>query len=109
MSRQYPELNSEALDFRVASELFAPYKKLTPNGLEDTPGHVGAPGTPSPDDRWIAAVWKGPVLAISGRLDSSRAVFGKQQGTIDRLLRRTLLLARRRRGSDRLRTKTFDG
>lgn len=39
-----PELNSEALDFRVASELFAPYRKLTPlgwNTLRVTAEHQG--------------------------------------------------------------------
>ena len=32
-----PELDSEALDFRVASELFAPVRKLTRRDLE-SPG-----------------------------------------------------------------------
>jgi len=39
-----PSLNSEALDFRAASELFAPYERLTPSAwktLRVTPEHQG--------------------------------------------------------------------
>ena len=39
-----PELNSEAIDFRAASELFAQYRKLTPQDLRTlrlTTGHQG--------------------------------------------------------------------
>lgn len=41
-----PDLNSEALDFRLASELFAPYRKLTPsawNTLRVTTTYQGRP------------------------------------------------------------------
>jgi len=70
-----PDLNSEALDFGVASELFAPYKKLTPMVWKALLRHDGASRTPGPNDWRIAVVWSGPVRAISGRLDSGRAIF----------------------------------
>ena len=34
MNNRLPDLNSEAIDFRVASEFFKPIRKLTLHGLE---------------------------------------------------------------------------
>jgi predicted HTH transcriptional regulator len=39
-----PDLNSEAIDFRAASEFFKPFRKLTPHGLQSlklTPAYQG--------------------------------------------------------------------
>ncbi len=63
-----PDLNFEALDFRVASELFAPYKKLTPMTWKTM--RV----TTEDQGRYVPTI--GGLLSIAGRLDSGRAIFG---------------------------------
>lgn len=62
------------------------------HGLEEVAGYEGAPGTPSLKDGWTVVVWKGPLPAVSRRLDTGGAVLGSQRGTMNRLLRSALLL-----------------
>jgi ATP-dependent DNA helicase RecG len=57
-----PDLNSEAMDFRAASELFAPYRKLTRQAwstLRVTTEYQGRQGGVRREDRWSV-----PLVAI---------------------------------------------
>ncbi|SPE43083.1 hypothetical protein SBA3_80009 [Candidatus Sulfopaludibacter sp. SbA3] len=79
-----PGLNSEALDFRAASEFFAPYRQLTPsawNTLRVTTEHQGRAGA----HHWgIAALRPGQVRTFSGCLNPGRPLCGDESGASPR-------------------------
>jgi Putative DNA-binding domain len=103
-----PELNSEALDFRAASELFAPVRKLTPAALRNLRGYDETPRARGSDCRRIPPFWQGPIWPFPRRVAAGRTLRWEGPRTDLGLKRDPQLLAANRRSGDRVRAEAFE-
>ena len=98
-----PDLDSEALDFRAASESFAPVRKLARKDLETLRLVTHPPGAQGADGRRHAAVRPRALALFSRRLDPGRPFRRNGQDPHRRPARDPCLPGAGDRGRDRVR------
>jgi hypothetical protein len=77
-----PELNSEAIDFRVASECFAPIRKLARHELHSLQLTTQHQGREVATIRRRVVVWRGLFETLSRSL-SARRLFQRRRQELD--------------------------
>src|ERR1035437_10045645 len=103
-----PELKSEAIDFRAASESFAPYRQMTSQAWSTLRIATEHQGRQVPTNRRTAAFRQGQVRPVSGCLDAGGSLLRNKSVPSARLSGDPLLLASSRGRSDSIRTQALD-
>jgi hypothetical protein len=103
-----PDLNSEAIDFRAASEYFKPIRKLTLHGLQSLKLTASLPGPDCANDRGSPSIRRYAAKTFPGCMDPSRTVRGSRPPPNTGFRRSPVLSSGSRGGGDCVLAKAHD-